>query len=132
VIKTVDGGATWTACDMADHATLLVDVFFRDERRGTPAPPAADRPRGAVGGPAHLVRSSGGCDHPDCVVPLCRLHHRRYDRGRLDMLPYLEPRFRTELQHGLGHLGLLGLLRRVTSVRWSAVLELTEARRRAA
>jgi len=34
VIKTVDGGATWTARDMGDHATLLVDVFFRDERRG--------------------------------------------------------------------------------------------------
>jgi photosystem II stability/assembly factor-like uncharacterized protein len=34
VIKTVDGGATWTAQDMGIHATLLVDVFFRDERRG--------------------------------------------------------------------------------------------------
>jgi hypothetical protein len=27
--------------------------------------------------PAHLApRSLGGCDHPDCVVPLCWLHHR--------------------------------------------------------
>ena len=34
VIKTVDGGATWTAQAMGEHATLLVDVYFRDERRG--------------------------------------------------------------------------------------------------
>ena len=70
--------------------------------------------------PAHLVpRSLGGCDHPDCVVPLCRVHHRLYDRGRLDLLPYLEPRCRAELAHGLMHLGLLGLLRRVTRSRWA-------------
>jgi photosystem II stability/assembly factor-like uncharacterized protein len=34
VIKSIDGGATWTAIDMGAHATLLVDVFFRDERHG--------------------------------------------------------------------------------------------------
>jgi photosystem II stability/assembly factor-like uncharacterized protein len=34
VIKTVDGGATWTAQSMDAHATLLVDVYFRDELRG--------------------------------------------------------------------------------------------------
>jgi hypothetical protein len=70
--------------------------------------------------PAHLVpRSLGGCDHPDCVVPLCRTHHRLYDRGRLDLLSRLEPRFRAELAHGLLHLGLLRLLRRVTATRWA-------------
>ena len=38
--------------------------------------------------PAHLApRSLGGCDHPDCVVPMCWLHHRAYDTGRLDLLP---------------------------------------------
>jgi hypothetical protein len=69
--------------------------------------------------PAHLVpRSMGGCEHPDCVVPLCRTHHRRYDRGELDLLGALEPRFRRELAHGLLHVGLLGLLRRVTATRW--------------
>jgi predicted restriction endonuclease len=32
--------------------------------------------------PAHLVpRSLGGCDEADCVVPLCRTHHRAYDQG---------------------------------------------------
>lgn len=34
VIKSVDGGETWTATDMGGHATLLVDVFFSDEQRG--------------------------------------------------------------------------------------------------
>jgi hypothetical protein len=72
--------------------------------------------------PAHLVpRSLGGCDQPECVVPLCRVHHRMYDRGELDLLSYLEPRFRAELAHGLLHLGLLGLLRRVTGTRWAPV-----------
>jgi hypothetical protein len=28
----VDGGATWTVIDMAAHATLLVDISFRDEQ----------------------------------------------------------------------------------------------------
>src|SRR6185295_15345433 len=42
--------------------------------------------------PAHLVpRSMGGCDEPECVVALCRRHHRAYDGGSLDLLPYLEP-----------------------------------------
>jgi hypothetical protein len=50
--------------------------------------------------PAHLApRSLGGCDHPDCVVPLCWTHHRAYDTGRLELLPYLSraggPRSRT-------------------------------------
>ena len=41
--------------------------------------------------PAHLIpRSLGGCGDPTCVVPLCRWHHRAYDRGELDLLPYLE------------------------------------------
>ena len=72
--------------------------------------------------PAHLVpRSLGGCDEPDCVVPLCRARHRLYDRGELDLLPHLEPGYRVELAHALVHLGLLGMLRRVTRVRWVPV-----------
>jgi predicted restriction endonuclease len=44
--------------------------------------------RGAID-PAHLVpRSLGGCDEAACVVALCRRHHRAYDRGQLDLLPY--------------------------------------------
>jgi hypothetical protein len=69
--------------------------------------------------PAHLVpRSLGGCDEPDCVVPLDRRCHRGYDRGELDLLPYLEPRYRGELGHALTHLSLLSLLRLVTGTRW--------------
>ena len=67
-----------------------------------------------------MPRSLGGCDQPDCVVPLCRAYHRRYDRGELDLLARLEPRYRAELAHGLLHLGLLALLRRVTGMRWAA------------
>ena len=66
---------------------------------------ATERQRAAVAGltcivcsadrridPAHLIpRSLGGCGEALCVVPLCRLHHRAYDRGELDLLPYLEP-----------------------------------------
>jgi len=70
--------------------------------------------------PAHLApRSRGGCDHADCVVPLCRRCHRAFDDGRLDLLPYLEPHRRAELAHALQHLGLLALLERLTSERWA-------------
>jgi hypothetical protein len=96
--------------------------------------PASDAQRAKVAGqrclvcgerpvdPAHLVpRSLGGCDDADCVVPLCRIHHRLYDRGEFDLLPYLEPRYRAEVVHGVLHLGLVSLLRRVTGVRWARV-----------
>lgn len=40
--------------------------------------------------PAHLwPRGKGGCDHPDCVLPLCRTCHRLFDQGELDLLPRL-------------------------------------------
>jgi hypothetical protein len=70
--------------------------------------------------PAHVIpRSLGGCDHPDCVVALCRLHHRAYDRGRLDLVAYLEPDFRREAAHAVWHVGLAGALRRVSNQRGS-------------
>src|SRR5687767_11506259 len=65
--------------------------------------------------PAHLApRSLGGCDDPNCVVPLCWMHHRAYDTGRLELLPYLEPRWRTEIAHAVLHLGLAGAYRRLS------------------
>jgi hypothetical protein len=65
--------------------------------------------------PAHLVpRAMGGCEHPLCVVALCRTHHRGYDRGRLDLVPYLEPRHRAQVAHAVMHLGLVGALRRLS------------------
>jgi hypothetical protein len=64
--------------------------------------------------PAHLVpRALGGCDHPDCVVALCWMHHRAYDTGRLELLPHLEPRWRAEIAHAVLHLGLAGASRRL-------------------
>ena len=64
--------------------------------------------------PAHLIpRTLGGCDDPACVVPLCRRHHRAYDSCRLDPLAWLEPAYREELAHAVGHVGLTGAVRRV-------------------
>jgi hypothetical protein len=68
--------------------------------------------------PAHLVpRGLGGCDDALCVVALCRVCHRRYDRGALDLVPYLEPDLRAEAAHAVGHLGLAGALRRLSGTR---------------
>jgi hypothetical protein len=81
----------------------------------------AGRPCVVCGGtdgvdPAHVIpRSLGGCGDPLCVVPLCRRTcHRAYDVGQLDLLPYLEPRFRAQLAHAVGHVGLVAALRRIS------------------
>jgi photosystem II stability/assembly factor-like uncharacterized protein len=34
MMKTTDGGQTWTAWDMAAHASILIDTFFTDELHG--------------------------------------------------------------------------------------------------
>lgn len=71
--------------------------------------------------PAHLVsRAQGGCDHPLCVVPLCRSCHRAYDEGKLDLSVFLEPNFRDEQAHALKHIGLARLYQRVTNERLAA------------
>jgi hypothetical protein len=83
---------------------------------------ATDAPRAAVAGrvcivcgtdrridPAHLIsQATGGCGAAACCVPLCRPHHRAYDRGELDLVPYLEPAWRAQLAHAVGHVGLIG------------------------
>ncbi len=51
------------------------------------------------------------------MVPLCWLHHRAFDTGRLAMLPYLEPLWRKEIAHAVEHVGLFGALRRLTASR---------------
>ena len=70
----------------------------------SPAMAATEAQRAAVAGrncivcgidrridPTHVIpRSLGGCGDPLCVIPACRTHHRAYDRGDLDLLPYLE------------------------------------------
>jgi len=93
----------------------------------TPSMAATDAQRAAVVGrpcivcgaeravdPAHLVpRSLGGCGDRLCVCPLCRRCHRAYDAGELDLLPYLEPAYRAQVAHAVGHVGLIGALRRI-------------------
>jgi len=65
--------------------------------------------------PAHLIpRSLGGCGDALCVVALCRTCHRAYDGGRLDLLPHLEPAWRAQVAHAVGHVGLMGALRRIS------------------
>jgi hypothetical protein len=66
------------------------------------------------GDPAHVIpKSLGGCSHELCCVSLCRA----YDTGRLDLLPYLEPVWRAQLAHAVGHVGLIGALRRISGSR---------------
>lgn len=51
------------------------------------------------------------------------------DRGVLD-LPHLEPLYRTEFPHGLLHLALIALLRRLTGCRWTPEFDNRPARER--
>ena len=97
----------------------------------TAAMAASDFQRAAVAGcscivcgadrridPAHLIsRSRGGCGDPLCVVPACCVHHRAYDCGELDLFSYLEPAWRAQLAHAVGHVGLIGALRRISGGR---------------
>jgi len=99
----------------------------RTSLQPTPAMAATEAQRAAVAGrncivcgkdrridPAHLIpRSRGGCGDALCVIPVCRAHHRAHDRGELDLLPYLEPAWRAQLAHAVGHVGLIGALRRI-------------------
>jgi hypothetical protein len=99
--------------------------------QGTPAMAVTESQRAAVAGrncivcgtdrridPAHLIpRSLGGCGHALCVTALCRRCHRAYDRGELDLLPYLEPAWRAQMAHAVGHVGLIGALRRISGQR---------------
>lgn len=59
VVKTTDGGATWTHIDMRQHASLLVDVYFLDERRGWVVGGAGGSARSKVK-PVVLYTADGG------------------------------------------------------------------------
>lgn len=65
--------------------------------------------------PAHLCsRAAGGCDHPDCVIPLCRRCHRMFDEGNLDLEGVLAlPAFRVERGHMAKHLSFALCLKRL-------------------
>jgi hypothetical protein len=81
-----------------------------------PLVPASDAQREKVSGaacivcertpvdPAHLVpQRLGGCDHPDCLLALCRSHHRQYDHGQLKLAPYVVDGCERELRHAKEH-----------------------------
>ena len=91
------------------------------EASGPPSPAGRASSAAASTGvdPAHLIpRSLGGCGDPLCVVPLCRRPcHRAYDSGELDLLPHLEPAWRAQLAHAVGHVGLIAALRRISGTR---------------
>jgi hypothetical protein len=57
--------------------------------------------------PAHLVpQRFGGCEDADCVVPLCRAHHRIFDRARLALAPYIGAgALVAEIAHARTHVG---------------------------
>lgn len=77
--------------------------------------------------PAHLIDRSllgEGQDDPRAVVALCRLDHRLYDEGQLDLLPYLWPRYAVELAFAVERFNLIPTLRRVTNRRdWVPIEE---------
>jgi hypothetical protein len=69
--------------------------------------------------PAHLVpQRLGGCASPDCVIALCRTHHRLYDGGGLALAPYLGRGFRRERAHALSHAGASALQRALKGGGW--------------
>lgn len=77
--------------------------------------------------PAHLTsRAQGGCDHPDCVIALCRICHRGLDfregpqRG-IDLAPILAlATFAAERSHMAGHMSFHACIRRLTGERMAA------------
>jgi hypothetical protein len=127
--KSLERGSTFDAERKSLARRNGIGVPARPSRGFTPA---SKEQRRAVAGraclvcastpvdAAHLIdRSLGSGDDPRDVVPLCRRHHREYDQGALDLLPYLEPRYRTELARAVELVGLLRALARVTNHRWA-------------
>lgn len=57
--------------------------------------------------PAHVwPRGMGGCDEPECVVPLCRGCHTKFDTGRLNLLSVLQSsRYAKQYEHAIAHAG---------------------------
>jgi len=71
--------------------------------------------------PAHLVpQRLGGCSRPECVVPLCRTHHRLFDSARLRLGPYIGREQGGEIQHALTHVSQSELTRALGGHGWPA------------
>jgi len=63
VIKSTDGGETWTAIDLSLHANLLVDIYFPEPNRGWVVGGKADGPNPTTRGrvrPVVLLTEDGG------------------------------------------------------------------------
>lgn len=97
----------------------------------TPLVPASEEQRAKVAAlacivcdrkpadPAHLVpRKHGGCDHADCVIPLCRTHHRLYDSAQLNLGAHLGRSWRAERRHARGHVSAERLRRALAGRGW--------------
>jgi hypothetical protein len=97
----------------------------------TPRTPASPEQRRKVAGslcivcgrspvdPAHLVpQRLGGCAAADCVVALCRTHHRLFDTNRLILAPYLGPGLEREMRHALVHVSCAELEAALTEGGW--------------
>lgn len=74
--------------------------------------------------PSHLTpRAHAGCDHPDCVVPLCRFCHRNFDeeegeRRTVDLEPVLAlSDYAAERSHMASHMSLRRCIQRLTGRR---------------
>lgn len=71
--------------------------------------------------PAHIIPRSrvkpGPGEDARNIVPLCRVCHRAYDEGRLDILPVLT---REEQAYVVGLVGLTEAYRRTTNERLAA------------
>ena len=74
--------------------------------------------------PAHVVPRAFTGDDPRAVIALCRLHHRAYDDGNLDLLRELEPYYREELAFAVEKAGLITTLQITTGERWAPVSEM--------
>jgi hypothetical protein len=69
--------------------------------------------------PAHLTaRAQGGCEHEDCVIPLCRACHTMFDRGDLNLEPLIALRqFALERAHMAFHMSYRQCIQRLSGVR---------------
>jgi hypothetical protein len=74
------------------------------------APRPASTPR--ISFPGRSAGAGSRCAWCRCAA--CRV--TAFDRGELDLLPYLEPGWRAQLSHAVGHVGLIGALRRISGL----------------
>jgi hypothetical protein len=74
--------------------------------------------------PMHLIDRSLAPSMGDdirAVVPCCRRHHDLYDGHQLDLSPFLEPRWRTEVAWAIEAVGLFRALQRITGRDWAPI-----------